>query len=258
MFVAERHERIRSILIKKRHIEVAVLGAMLGVSEGTIRRDLDKLEHQGFLTKTHGGAVLNDRIDEPPLPSDDTESMLADDYRAVSKVAACLVQNNDAIFVAGGAIAVNLAQQLKDRQRLTIMTNDLEVGRQLSGCAGVRLIITGGNVLQAAYVMVGPLAERSLEGVFVDRAFICVRGVDLVHGYTVDMPEEAEFLRAVMRVAKETVVMAVCTQFDRVGFAPLCELGAIQKLVSNKEVPDTYKQFLFQQNVQVFTTYDIE
>ena len=258
MFIAERHERIRGILLKKRLIDVGALSAMLGVSEGTIRRDLDKLEKEGFVIKTHGGAILNEEYDKPESLSNEDEQALVADLDAIGAVASRLVQNDEAIFIGGGKEAVYLARQLKERQRLTVMTNDLEVGRELSGCAGVRLILTGGNVLQASSVMVGPLAERSLAGFFVDRAFICVRGVDLTRGYTVNMPEEAQLLQEVIKIARETVIIADCTQFDRVGFAPLCELRTAHKLVTNKEIPDVYKQQLFQENVQVFTTYDIE
>lgn len=258
MFIAERHERIRGILLKKRLIDVGALSAMLGVSEGTIRRDLDKLEKEGFLIKTHGGAVLNEGQEDSLPPAEETEATLLADLEDIGRVAARLIQNDEAIFIGGGRIALFMAKQIKDRQRLTVMTNDLEVGRELSGCAGVRLIITGGNVLQASSAMAGPLAERSLAGFFVDRAFICVRGVDLARGYTVDLPEEAVLLRGVMEIARETVVMADCTLFDRVGFAPLCELKAVQKLVTNKEIRDEYKQQLFQQSIQVFTTYDLE
>ena len=134
MFAAARQERIKELLLKHKQFDVVSLAAMLGVTEVTIRRDPDKLEQEGFIIKTHGGAILKE-VSSPPNQAERVPPEIIE----IGEATALLVNNNEAIFLGGGLTCTQVATNLQTKQRLTVMTNDLKVALELNNAPGVFL-----------------------------------------------------------------------------------------------------------------------
>jgi len=255
MFAAERQQRIRELMLKHKRLDVMTLSGLLAVTEVTVRRDLEKLEAEGFLLRMHGGAILNDQTDLGGYMAADPTPL---EKKLIGEIAALLIENGQSVFLGPGETCVQVAANLHDRTRLTLLTNDLAVASRLNGNSGISVVVVGGNLLHGSNSLIGPLALTALRGIFVDKAIIGVNGVSIERGLTVNSLDEAVFLQEILKIAKETVVVADYTKFDYVGFSPVCELTRVQKVVTNKEVAGKYKEFFFTNHIKVYTTYEPE
>lgn len=253
MFAAARQERIKELLLKHKQFDVVSLAAMLGVTEVTIRRDLDKLEQEGFIIKTHGGAILKE-VSSPPNQAERVPPEIIE----IGEATALLVNNNEAIFLGGGLTCTQVATNLQTKQRLTVMTNDLKVALELNNAPGVFCSVTGGNSLQGSGVLVGELALRAIEEVHFHKVILTVSGISLANGYTANTVEEATFYRHLLTRCDELIIVADYQKFDKIGFSRIADLKAAQKVVTNKEVGDDYKEYYFQNNIKLFTPYEVE
>ena len=256
MFAAARQEQIKELLLKHKQMEVLSLAATLGVTEVTIRRDLDKLEKDGFVIKTHGGAILNEAaLEQNP---ETANGSVPAQIREFGEAVALLVNERDAVFLGSGLTCLQVAANLRNKQRLTVMTNDLKVAEELSGATGVVSIVTGGNTLPGTSALVGDLALRALEQVYFNKVIITVAGISFSHGFTVGTAEEAVFYKQLFNNSREIIIAADSSKFDQIGFAFLSELSSVHKIVTNKETSGQYKEYFFQHNVKVYTPYEVE
>ena len=157
-------------------VAVADLADDLDASPATIRRDLVILEQQRLLARTHGGATAHAVSYELPLRYKGVRH--AEEKRRIAREAATLVSEGMAVGLTGGTTATEVARALADRQKLTIVTNALNIASELAVRPGIKLIATGGVVRSQSYELSGPIAEASLTGLNLNVAFIGVDGID--------------------------------------------------------------------------------
>lgn len=256
MFAIERLNKIKEILYKEKRVDVFELSELFSVTEVTIRRDLDKLEQQGFLVKIYGGAVLNDdKIQSPTFT--ESEDKTIEEKRMIGKIAAQMIENGDAIYLSSGTTALEIARNLKDK-KVTVVTNDLMIGHGLKDSLGIKVIVTGGDLIQSTSTLVGGFALQALKGININKAFIGVKGVHIDSGYTVDSYEEVMVIEAVKRISNEIIVVADYSKFNCTGFARLGDLMMAKKIITNKQIPTDYKKYYFENAVKLFTTFEFE
>jgi DeoR family transcriptional regulator, fructose operon transcriptional repressor len=259
MFAAERLSKIREILLEYKHVDVATLSSILSVSEATTRRDLEKLEEEGFLKKTHGGAVVNEEaVTEVQLSY--IEDPFMEEKRQIGIIAAQMVNNHDLIFLGSGNTCLQIAKNIKDRKELTVVTNSVNIILELSGCSNINLLLTGGNVesFGPSLSMVGQFAKGMLESLFVNKAFFSVNGISIKYGYTVNNAEQAEIYKILMRNADEIIVAADYTKFDKRSLTQVGPIHMVKKIITNVQVSMEYKKFFFENDIQVFTAFEDE
>lgn len=257
MFAAERLAKIRNILLDYKHMDVTTLSSMLSVSEATIRRDLDKLEEEGFLLKTHGGAVISDEGSQE-VQLNHIEDPYLQEKRQVGLIAAHMINNNEAIFLGAGNTCLHIAKNIKDKKDLTVVTNNINIVLELSNCNNINLLVAGGNLesIGSSLALIGQFAKKTLEGIFLDKAFLSVNGVSLKYGYTVSSSHQAEIYDILMKNSDEVIIAADYSKFDKRSFTPICPINAIKKVITNAQLSLEYKQFFFDNNIQVFTAFD--
>ena len=156
-------------------VTVADLVDDLDTSAGTIRRDLVMLEQQRLLARTHGGATAHAVSYELPLRYKGVR--YAEEKRRIAREAAAQVSEGMAIGLTGGTTATEVARALADQQKLTIVTNALNIASELAIRPGIKLITTGGVARSQSYELSGPIAEASLTGLNLNVAFIGVDGI---------------------------------------------------------------------------------
>jgi DeoR family fructose operon transcriptional repressor len=261
MFGIERLQKIREIIIKQKSIEVQSLSELLSVSEVTIRRDLDKLEKEGLIIKTYGGAILNDsyKLGAPlsniGLPNEDT---LIEEKNLIGKIASNMIADGEVIFLGGGTTCLYIAKNIKERNKLKVITNDIFIAGELYNCIGIKVILTGGDLITSTGILSGPLTLKSLEDIFIDKAFISVSGVNINYGYTVDSYEEVLVYKYLLDKADVAILVADHSKFNKTGFTKLAEIDQFKKVVSNKQVPEEFKNYYFNNNIKLYTTYKIK
>jgi DeoR family transcriptional regulator, fructose operon transcriptional repressor len=261
MFAIERLQKIKDMLMTEKHVDVSQLSRIFTVSEVTIRRDLEKLDKDGFLIKTYGGAVLNEESYALPdfmgtrESADEGESN--EDKKMIGRIAADMIELGEAIFLSPGSTCLEIAKNLYNK-KATVVTNDLNIGLALKDCVGIKTIVTGGDLIQSSGILVGHFSQTVLKGIFINKAFIGVKGVNIESGYTVDSYEESIIIKTVVGISAEAIIVADHTKFGRTAFAGLGDLTMAKKVITNRQVSSDYKKFFFENAVKLYTTYEFE
>ncbi len=255
MFAIERQNKIKEILFKEKRVDVVELSNLFSVTEVTIRRDLDKLQREGFLIKTYGGAVLNEDI----IASSSNIEIegISEEKKMIGKIASQLVEDEDAIFLSPGTTSLEIAKNIKDK-RITIVTNDLLIGYELKDKVGIKVIVTGGDLIQSTSTLVGGFALEALKGININKAFIGVKGVSFESGYTLGSYEEVMVMQAVRKISNDIIIVADYTKFNNTAFAKLGDLSVASKVVTNKQVPSEYKRYYFEQGIKLYTAFEFD
>ena len=256
MFAIERQNRIKEILYKEKRVDVFELSKLFSVTEVTIRRDLDKLEQEGFLIKTYGGAVLNEEVSHNSFTQLSEDTVL-EEKRMIGRIASQMIEPGEAIYLGPGSTCLEIARNIKEK-RVTVVTNDILIAYDLKDITGIKVIVTGGDLIQSTSILVGGFALQALSGIYINKAFIGVKGINFDSGYTVDSYEEVMVIQEVKKISNEIITVADYTKFNHTAFARLGELGMAKKVITNKQVPNEYKKYFFEHAIKLYTTFEFE
>ena len=183
MLAIERKNEILAILQKEQRVLVAELSLRYNVTEETIRRDLEKLEKEGYVKKTYGGAVLN-KNSTTDMPLKIREKTNRKEKQKIAQKVASLIEEGECIMLDSSSTSLLIAQELKKKKKLTVITNSVEVLIELSGCEGIKAISTGGILRDSSLSLVGKAAQDVLSRYNVDKAVLSCKGIDIEKGVT--------------------------------------------------------------------------
>ncbi len=257
MFAAERIRLIKELLTDKKHIDVSTLSSLLNVSEVTIRRDLEKLENQGFLTRTHGGAIINDEsVAEDTEYDNDFEDPLVEYRKEISDIAVQLIEDNDVIILSPGPTNLQIAKKLSSKRNVTVLTNDLNIASEISNNIGNKVILPGGDLDPVTLNLFGKLTEENIRKFYVNKAFIEVDGVSLDRGYTLQNIDRTSVVKEMLGISHQKIIVCTYKAFDFIAFSQLAPISIANKLITNPQIPDNYKNYFFENNIQLFTAFN--
>src|SRR5215207_2087426 len=237
-----RAQVILQELLRAGKVSVGPLAKRLKVSTATIRRDLSELEGRGLLRRSHGGAIPI----QPPLYEpfrhisnyQEQERQRSAEKRRIGLVAAELVADGEFLAIGAGTTATQVARSISLHRGLTVLTNAINVAMELSHRDDLKVIVTGGFLSGDWFALVGPAAIESVREIFVDKVFIGVDGIHVEHGLTTNYPDQATIHRAMMRQARQKIVVADHRKIGAVGTALICPLEDIDILITDKGVLD--------------------
>lgn len=230
---SERLDAIIAALADTGSVAVADLTTDLGASPATIRRDLELLEEQNLLTRSHGGAVRNGTLYE--LPVRYRGGRQVEEKRRIAEAAAGLIGDADTVCFSGGTTTTEVARLVRGRA-LTVVTNAVNIASELVVSETIRLVVTGGVARPQTYELIGPLAEQSLAGLNVDVLFLGVDGIT-AEGLTTHDEIEAHTDRTMVERAARTIIVADSSKIGRSALAAICPLGEIDTLITDTEAP---------------------
>jgi DeoR/GlpR family transcriptional regulator of sugar metabolism len=233
-------ERVRS----DGGVRVADLVRDLGVSDMTVRRDLESLHDRGLVVKVHGGATAPSHTFVEPTFVAKSQRQLAE-KRAIAAAAATLVQPGMAIAVSAGTTTHALARQILDVPRLTVVTNSIPVSDVLhhGGRPDQAIILTGGERTPSE-ALVGPFAIAALRTVHVDIVFVGVHGMDPHSGFTCPNLLEAETDRALIEAARRLVIVADHTKWGIIGISSIAQLDQTDVLITDAGLEPEAREIL--------------
>src|SRR5947209_2568813 len=214
-------------------ISVVALAKSFDVSPATIRRDLRLLESQRLLGRTHGGAGPQGVRYELPLRY--KRARQHEEKLRMAREAASRVLDGWGVGLSGGTTTTEVARVLVERQRLTVVTNALNIASELAVRPNLKLVVTGGVARAESYELVGPIAEASLEGLNLDTVFLAVDGIAPGAGLTTHHEIEARTNRALLERARQVIVVADGSKLGKTAFARICELGDVDELITDDE-----------------------
>ncbi|HOV40718.1 MAG TPA: DeoR/GlpR family DNA-binding transcription regulator [Oscillospiraceae bacterium] len=259
MFALERIKIIKKFLIENNQVEVSTLSEALGVSEVTIRRDLEKLEEEGFLTRTHGGAVINPQYEKKPSPMPQIARPQGIDAKIgeIAQIEVQMINDNDIIMFTNGEINRAASKLLKGKRNLTVLTNDIILASELCSNPEVKVLLLGGDVDGASKAVFGRLAESNLSNFFVNKVFIEVDGINRNIGFTVNSTEKASLIHQIISNSNTAVFVFTSDIINKTAFYAVGAISLADKIITNNDISDEYKHYIFENEVQLFTSIDM-
>ncbi len=242
-----RHTKILELLTEKNKVDVTELSQNLGVSQVTIRKDLDMLEKKGLIVREHGFATLNGQ--------DDMNNRLAYHYdikQQLAKSACQMIEDGETIMIESGSCCALLAQEIASTKKdVTIITNSSFIADYIRQYSQVKLILLGGEYQKEAQVVVGPMTRRCVEAFFVDKFFIGTDGFSKNTGFTGNDYMRSETVRDMARQAAHVIVVTESSKFQQVGLVNLLPTQDVYCVVTDGMIPQESEEYLQSQNVIV-------
>jgi DeoR/GlpR family transcriptional regulator of sugar metabolism len=233
MLVETRRKRLLDLVSRQGFATLDQLIRALGVSESTVRRDLEALDLAGTVKRTHGGAVYSGELRAMPAFEDRTKAA-AEEKRSIGRATALLIEDGETVLLDGGTTTLEVARALQGR-RLQVVTNSLPIAQLLASSQETDLILIGGYVYPRTGVAMGPLAVATMQGIRVRKAILGAGGIvaDGIYNSNLLLVETE---RQMMACAGEVLIVADRSKFGRLALARLCGLEEVQRVVTDPGV----------------------
>ncbi len=235
-----RDDRLRAIVeiveASERPVTVEWLAERLSVAPATIRRDTNALEQRGAVARSWGRVARPGGFVEQPIG--ERASQHPAEKRRIAEAAARLVHDGSLVGLTGGTTTLAVARAIAGLRRLTVVTNSLSIGMQLAPRSNIRLILSGGEARNASFELSGPLSVSAIEAFNLDLAIVGVDGLDVRTGCTTYDHAEAMTNAALVQRAAQTVIVADSSKLGRTGFARICEVSAVETLITDEGATD--------------------
>ncbi len=258
MFYEERINKIKTLLLEKDAINISHLATLLNVSEVTIRRDINRLEEEGFLIKTQGGAVLAKANTTNSLNKEVyivEETITNYEYKnRIAEMAAAIIEENDSVFLGEGTTCYLLSKKMKKFNNITLVTNNLSACLELAPyikniyLIGGELIRNRGNLYTG-----GPKVASNLSTVFVNKAFVSSNGFDVNIGFTIQELSQLNILSYLPKFASRIISMIDYKKFGIFSVHQLAPADFADIIITNKEVDLQYQEILSRKNIKLLT-----
>ncbi|HSF79613.1 MAG TPA: DeoR/GlpR family DNA-binding transcription regulator [Anaerolineales bacterium] len=247
---AQRRERIQAYLTTRKIVATAELCELLEVSEATVRRDLEWLEEQGLVERTHGGAILNERVNLEQEYQQRAQRF-PEAKRRIGALAASLINNGDIVFINSGTTTTQLIRQIPVHADSTIITNNLVAALEI-GEVNYELLLLGGSFQPRSNSVAGRFAINNLSQVYATKAFIGVDGFSLKHGYTVPSNAEAEVVHLMLeRTQGEVYVVADHSKWGVVSNFEIAPIDRIKYLITDDGLDVDARASLANRSVEI-------
>lgn len=250
MLIEERRQHILAIAQSEGRVRVRDLSKALGISQITIRKDLDYLQAKGLLQRSHGGALpaQHGALFDPSLQ--EKEKSHHGEKERIAAAAVELVKEGQCVMLDSGTTTTAIAHALKRFSHLTIITNAVNIAAELTN-TNFEVILTGGILRKNSFSLVGPLAEDMLAEIHTDILFLGVDGFDLEIGLTTPNLLESRVNRAMVNGATRVVAVCDSTKFDRRSLSLIIPVTAIHQVITDSGLSRSLLESLQNLNVMV-------
>ena len=240
MLALERRNLILEKLQAEKRVVVSELSQLYDVSEETIRRDLDKLEKEGLAIKSYGGAV----------PFNVRKNQNVTGKQKMAELAASLVKDGDHIFLDASTTAVFVAKALKEKERLTVITNSMEILLELADVSGWNIISTGGVMKEGYLAFLGSKTDESIRSYYVDKVIFSCKALDLEWGIMESQEAFGSTKRAMIGSGRKKILVVDSSKFDQTAFSVAGSMKEVDIIVTDKEPTERWKKHFEKFNVK--------
>jgi len=251
MLAVERKSIILECLRTEGRVLVAPLSVKFGVSEETIRRDLEKLEREGYALRGYGGAVYNAEGRQESSFNERKITSVPEKER-IAEITAALVEDGDYLMLNGSTTDGFIARALAGRKRLTIITNSIEIVADIKGASDWNILCTGGNLRYGVSALTGHHAEAFIRGYHVDKAIISCTALDMEDGCADAIEDNARVKRAMMDSADMTILACDSRKFGARAFTHVGSLDELSALVTNAPPGEAWEAALEEKGVRLY------
>jgi len=254
MLAEARRWRIVEILSNQQNgmASVEELSAFLGVSGMTVRRDFDWLAKRGVLRRVHGGAVVvPGAVDWKPFT--ERRGEFDREKQLIGWTAAQFIQDGETVILDSGTTTLQVARNLECKRELVAITNALPVAEEVARWRGVTTIVLGGLLKPKELSNVGPMVTQELARLSVDRLILSAAGFSAERGITDPDLADSEVKQAMIRAAREVILVADSSKWGIVAMVQVAPLRAVHKVVTDDGIPATAVRAIEAEGVEVVT-----
>ena len=236
MFAEERKQQIIEIINQKKKATVKELSLLFNASPGTIRNDLTELERLDLLSRTHGGAISNNKASFERKYVDKGINFPTEKY-SIARHALNYIEDYDSIALDTGSTTLELAKLLNDKHYLTVVTNDLMIAMVLEDHPDATVMLVGGKVRKDFHCTIGPTASNMLAGIRVDKTFVGANGISPVMGLSTPDVDTAQIKSDLIKIAEEVILLCDSSKFSRASFMRFAELSELDLMITDSGAP---------------------
>ena len=242
MLAQERQAEILNMLTQRGGIvKMTEIARKFGISNETVRRDLEFLQEQQLIQRVYGGAILAGRQNASSSRAifSATRAKGQQERQAIGRAAAALVNENETLLLGTGTTVLEVAKHLKHLRHLTILTNSLPVAQELSG-TNFDIYLLGGKLDTNELLTVGEMGLSALQRYFVDRTFVGAAGVTFEYGISTFNTEDYTMSAEILRRSNQVVLVAASEKFGHYGFCVRDTLEHVDIVVSDQNLSSEY------------------
>ena len=245
--MTKRHTKILEVLSKQQRVEVTTLSAMLGVSQVTVRKDLDQLEERGLIIREHGYACLDG--------ADDVGKRMANCYnikKSIAKAAAATVEDGETVMIESGSCCAFLAEELAlTKKDITIITNSVFIANYLRHLTIIKIILLGGYYQPDSQVLVGPVTKKCGEIFYSNKFFIGADGFAPKFGFTGKDHLRVQTIHDLAEYAQGIFVITESNKFKQQGVLGLVRTESIRGVFTDDGIPSEIENIIQDHNVEI-------
>ncbi|ADQ46657.1 transcriptional regulator, DeoR family [Caldicellulosiruptor kronotskyensis 2002] len=251
MLAIERRQKIMAMLNENKSVLVPELAKLFNVTEETIRRDLEKLEKEGLLKRTYGGAVLveNYNVDIP------FEFRNVTNIEGKKQIALSLIkyiEDGDTLVMDSSTSALQVAKLLKTKKKITVITNSEQIISELKVFEDtIKVISTGGTLRNKSLSLVGPIAEQTLRSLNANKAIISCKGFDIEKGFTESNELEAQVKKLMIEIADKVYMIVDHTKMNKTALVNIATLDDVDFIFTDKILPPSQENAIREKNVEI-------
>lgn len=250
MLAIERRNAILARLNTQGKVIVSDLSQEFGVTEETIRRDLEKLDNEGLAKKTYGGAVINQSLNTD-LPFNVRKRTNVELKQKIADKIAELIHDGDYIMLDASSTATYVTQRIKSRKNITLITNSVEILLELADKDDWNILSTGGALKKGGLALIGTSAEKMIRGFHVDLAVCSSKGIDINMGITDSNEKDSVIKQAIFSAADRKVLAVDSTKFDKISFVRVCDAGDVDTVVTDTQPAERWAEYFRENNVEL-------
>lgn len=250
LLIDERRQHIVSLIQSEGRVLVGELSRSLGISQLTVRKDLEYLQGKGLVQRTHGGAL---RIQSSALFDPTLQEKQKQHFREKQRIAAAaadMVEEGQCVMLDSGTTTTAVAHAFRRFSQLTVITNAVNIAAELAS-TDLEVILVGGSLRKNSFSLVGPLAEDVLQEMHADIVFLGVDGFDPEVGVTTPNFLESRVNRAMVKAARRVVAVCDSTKFTRRSLSRIVPPSEIHCVITDRSLPPEIAASLKTQNIEV-------
>jgi DeoR/GlpR family transcriptional regulator of sugar metabolism len=251
MLPIERRGEILQKLMIDGKVVVNELADKYEVAEETIRRDLEKLESEGYAKKTYGGAVRNDNMTSE-LPYVVRKQTNVSGKKYIAEIIGSLISDGDSLLLDSSSTALFMIKSISNKHNLTLVTNSVEILLEVPQGNDWNVVSTGGTYRSESMSFYGAAAEEVVEKYYADYAVFSCKGFDIEKGMTDGRETFAMVKKAFIRSAKKVILAVDHTKFNKISFVRLGDLDDVDIIVTDVEPDEKWKRLIEEKGIELY------
>lgn len=248
---SHRIKNIEDYILKYESVSLDKLCEVFKVSKNTIRRDIKELLEKGKIKKIYGGVRINQK---KLIPFEERNIKNHDEKKAIAEIAAAYIKDGDIIFIDSGTTIMWIIDYLKDRNNVTILTNNLSAIVSALQYPNLKIISLGGILKRKTNSFVGNCTSLVLKDYNISKSFMAATGISITKGATNSSIEEYDLKKRIVEKSDEIFLLVDSSKFDIISLMTFSPLSGMDYIITDKIPSQKYLEFFKQNKITLIST----